>query len=523
MDSDPSMFTALFSGEKDNGNHGIDKKRKKFYELMTQSHIFYENLLSHCYNIIDLNTKIQVYKKNNIRVNDISISTELCEENDLCYQSTKAEISQNLNNVFKLSSLKQELLDDKRLSNNLKQYIIKMVGEDFSIALSWLIITAFLGDTANSRDEIAKIEKLYIDFEKNNEKIKNGHTLFLEQYDNLANKFINALLSCETKWGPYSDDKTAQNANVCEGGLALCSVQSEYDNKEYIMGALQYLDTQKNENGIPSKSLNERTVVPTSMYLYFISYLYEQNWIDEDSWSDTCNIAKNLWNVRNKDGWGIYVMQHQNSMCNIGCTYWVLRAIDKYKNCINGYEYYGFIESLFRYHEINLFGSSLNETTHNGCRIKLYATAMMLYLYFICDDNTQRKIDKKYNYREALTYIQNNFDAQEYISEIEEIDGTDEAENVSVHYVSWTHITLRYCIDAITEAIKQNKLSESEVDNFLRRLCKIIKANIFEKNLIAYWVDRNKIFEREGRGYLIFPTMHILMSLANLKETINNK
>lgn len=521
MSCDPSLFSALFSGKTDTSRHSAESRRRKFYSLMLDTNFFYEEIEDYCKQLIILNAQIDDYKRNHKSINDISIQTELCYKGTPSYEKAIRNVIQDLQASFMIS-LKQNLLDDQRLSQKLKNYIIEMVDKDFEVALSWMIITAIWSDSLENYHEIGEIEKKYLCGNKQKENFQSNWNLFEELYTDLSSKFTNAILNCDYKWGPYSDDKTIQNANVCEGGLALCAIQFEFEDeyKKFIMDAFYYLGTQKNELGIPSKSLKERTVVPTSMYLYFASCLKKFNWIDDNDWEEACHMAQNLWNIRNEDGWGIYIMQHSNNVCNIGCSYWALRAIGEYKGVVDEITYNEFIKSLFRYQKTNLFGSSLNATLRNMGRTKLYATAMMLHLYFLCNSKTQGEIDKKFDYREALDYIQKNFDVQEYISETEEIEGTDAIETESIHYVNWTHITLRYCIDAIAESIRLGKLKEIEIDIFLGRLCKIIKNNIYEKSVLAYWVDRNKIFEKEGRGYLIFPTMHILMGLANLKNVL---
>lgn len=332
---------------------------------------------------------------------------------------------------------------------------------------------------------------------------------FIKSYEKYEEGFLKSIMSCDCKWGACTLDEIPQNANTCEGILALIPSNQNNRYKDVIDDAMEYLERECSEVGLISKSLDIETVVPTSMFLCLCSKLKR--------YGDRINpIAEQLWKVRSKGGWGIYV-RNMGKYSNIGCTYWALMGLSN-NVCISKNEIQKYLKSLFKYEGAYKYGKSIDDI---GPRIpNLYATAMMYILYNLLSEDSKRSIGTRYNPDKALEYIIENFDNPFFLVEQEGIEGIELNGHTSVHTVNWNHISINYSMTAIAVAISNGLLAESEIETVLKRIVKVIDENCESNQGLLFWASPNMSINRGARGKMIFPTMQFLMGLSTIVTAI---
>ena len=355
--------------------------------------------------------------------------------------------------------------------------------------------------------------------------IKEGRRIFLEkntQYkksledfmvvtEDYQKDYIKSLLFCPCKWGTYSYDEVPQNANTCEGIIALL-LAHQYDvNTDVIEKGIEYLMGETTEGGLPSKSLQTETVVPTSMMLSIVS-----NYKSNEFLKKVNPIAKKLWESRSESGWGLYVRK-MKKYANIGCTYWAIKALAEYID-IPENEYRTFIRSLFKYENTYSYGRTIDDV--NPRMPYLYSTSMMYIIYMMLDEVNKQLIGKKYDKNRALQYILKEFDNPVFLVEQEGINGVNVGGNVFVHTINWNHMTIHYSLQAISIAIKKGEIEKESIPDVLERVKSVLAENSEHSDRRLYWSAPNMTLEREQRGKMIFPTMHIVMGLSCMRDAI---
>lgn len=334
---------------------------------------------------------------------------------------------------------------------------------------------------------------------------------FIKAVDKYEGDFLKSIMYCSCKWGACTFDDTPQNTNTCEGALALLLSGQNEKYEDAIDDAIDYLAQECSERGLISKSLDEETVVPTSMFLFLCNKLNRYEEI-------MTTVAKHLWSVRSSSGWGIYVSD-MGKYSNIGCTYWALIGLQGLA-CVPQSEFQKYLRSLYRYEDSYAFGKTIDDISP---RIpSLYATSMMYILYDLLSEDSKKKIGTRYNDSMAIKYIIDNFDNPFFLIEQEGINGIEINGKTSVHTVNWNHISIDYSLTAIASAIEKGVLSTDEIYSVLNRILKVVEDNNERNQGLVFWTAPNMSIDRGNRGKMIFPTMHLLMGLSKVRGAVMN-
>lgn len=341
--------------------------------------------------------------------------------------------------------------------------------------------------------------------------MKDTVDVFIKAVDKYEGDFLKSIMYCSCKWGTCTFDDMPQNTNTCEGALALLLSTKNEKYEDAIDDAIDYLAQECSERGLISKSLDEETVVPTSMFLLLCNKLNRYEEI-------MTTVAQNLWSVRSSSGWGIYV-RDMGKYSNIGCTYWALIGLQGLA-CVPQSEFQKYLRSLYRYEDSYAFGKTIDDISP---RIpSLYATSMMYILYDLLSEDSKKKIGTRYNDSMAIKYIIDNFDNPFFLIEQEGINGIEINGKTSVHTVNWNHISIDYSLTAIASAIEKGMLSMDEIYSVLNRILKVAENNNEKNQGLVFWTAPNMSIDRGNRGKMIFPTMHFLMGLSKVRDAVMN-
>ena len=341
--------------------------------------------------------------------------------------------------------------------------------------------------------------------------MKDTVDVFIKAVDKYEGDFLKSIMYCSCKWGTCTFDDIPQNTNTCEGALALLLSAKNEKYEDAIDDAIDYLAQECSERGLISKSLDEETVVPTSMFLLLCNKLNRYEEI-------MTTVAQNLWSVRSSSGWGIYV-RDMGKYSNIGCTYWALIGLQGLA-CVPQSEFQKYLRSLYRYEDSYVFGKTIDDISP---RIpSLYATSMMYILYDLLSEDSKKKIGTRYNDSMAIKYIIDNFDNPFFLIEQEGINGIEINGKTSVHTVNWNHISIDYSLTAIASAIEKGALSMDEIYSVLNRILKVAENNNEKNQGLVFWTAPNMSIDRGNRGKMIFPTMHFLMGLSKVRDAVMN-
>lgn len=341
--------------------------------------------------------------------------------------------------------------------------------------------------------------------------MKDTVDVFIKAVDKYEGDFLKSIMYCSCKWGTCTFDDIPQNTNTCEGALALLLSAKNEKYEDAIDDAIDYLAQECSERGLISKSLDEETVVPTSMFLLLCNKLNRYEEI-------MTTVAQNLWSVRSSSGWGIYV-RDMGKYSNIGCTYWALIGLQGLA-CVPQSEFQKYLRSLYRYENSYAFGKTIDDISP---RIpSLYATSMMYILYDLLSEDSKKKIGTRYNDSMAIKYIIDNFDNPFFLIEQEGINGIEINGKTSVHTVNWNHISIDYSLTAIASAIEKGALSMDEIYSVLNRILKVAENNNEKNQGLVFWTAPNMSIDRGNRGKMIFPTMHFLMGLSKVRDAVMN-
>ena len=92
---------------------------------------------------------------------------------------------------------------------------------------------------------------------------------------------------------------------------------------------------------------------------------------------------------------------------------------------------------------------------------------------------------------------------------------------MTVHTVSWHHMTMHYCMYAIALAIENGDIEEERISDILARAEKMIHDNSERSDGRLYGSGPDLTLERGSRGKMIFPTMHFVMGLSHLRCAVS--
>ena len=333
-----------------------------------------------------------------------------------------------------------------------------------------------------------------------------GHYEYLKDYySKIMKACINWLINTDKHWGPLDTSSECQNANSCEGLLALKKSNLYINKSEIYKDAFKEVINNLTEHGLESKSLKKPTVVCTSMILYLAALEHDDMGIITDD-SKLQNLSKYLWSIRGERGWGVYMMKMSNEYCCIANTFWALRALNKY-SVGKTTEFKKYIKMMYEYANQSKFGFVI------GDQPRLVTTAMAISLYYKLDLNTRNSIDKSFNVKNAINYVFDSFVIKGIQIEVETLTGID-IETQGAKKVPWNHISIGYAIEALNLAYLNNDLGVVKMDLFIRRIKKICRLNLkYVNSEQCYYIPDKMEFNRNG--IYTFPTTYLIWGLSS--------
>lgn len=266
-----------------------------------------------------------------------------------------------------------------------------------------------------------------------------------------------------THWGEMDSTIYRQNANTCEGLLALQKAGMINRYSSIYNETLDYLIMETSNIGLASKSLNCETVVCTSMVLYLYSQnrklnglLYDYNWKFN-------KIAQYLWDVRSPIGWGVYVSRTAEEDCSFANTFWALYALKEYNDLVKTNEYTQLVRQLYEYSNNSTFGFSRGDTA------RLWPTAMSVILYYNFSEELRNSLSQVYNVKSAVKYVFKKFCNEKVEYETETLTGINK-NTLGATKAPWKHITIGVVLEALVLVYNNHDLSLIDMNLLVLRL-----------------------------------------------------
>ncbi len=329
------------------------------------------------------------------------------------------------------------------------------------------------------------------------------------KYEKLINQSINWLLRCKKHWGVDENAEILQNANTCEGLLALRKSKKYKEKNETYKNAINVVLNNTTNEGLPSKSLNKPTVVCTSMILDIVAQEREESSgvvIDYEKFE---LIAENMWNNRSNVGWGVYIKKGNDTECSFANTYWALRALNKYR-IGKTKDYKEYLKLIYEYNNNGKFGFQKGDIS------RLTTTAMYLCLYYSLEECNKKDIGASYNRKKAIEYIYKSFIKDDVQIEKETIWGIKDDNIPGAIKAPWTHITIGYVIEALSMAHKNNDIGKIKFCIILNRINQIVKENVtYVNDECCFYMPNN--MERSNYSCFTFPTTCFVQGLSSVK------
>ena len=145
---------------------------------------------------------------------------------------------------------------------------------------------------------------------------------------------------------------------------------------------------------------------------------------------------------------------------------------------------------------------------------------MMYIIYNLLSDSSKSSIGKRYDPEKAIEYIAENFDNPFCLIEQGELNGVKLDGKISVHTVGWSHITIDYSLTALAIAFDRGCFKRNRMLEILKRIEQVVIDNSDINEGRRYWSAPNMALEKESRGKMIFPTMHMIMGLAVIRDSV---
>lgn len=331
-------------------------------------------------------------------------------------------------------------------------------------------------------------------------------------YEKRISECITWLVGLDKHWGIFATADECQNANTCEGLIALKESKCHKRKLEIYKDSFTNLLKNITDDGLPSKSFGHATVACTSLLLYLISLEQSEptNGIQIDN-SRFQKLAARLWQVRGDAGWGVFMDKTEPQYCSIANTFKAMRAINKYE-VANGSEYKKYAVSMYEYAKESKFGFK------RGDNPRLATTAMGIIFYYELDDEIRKKIDAGFNIQEAIDFV---FDCaitkgQQFETEIffgldKKIPGAKKA--------PWGHVSLGFAIEALHVAYIHGKLSTPKMNKLIKYTQRVFNSNFIYPNKDQCYFIPHEI-EFDPRGTYTYPTMYIVWGLSSFKRII---
>ena len=335
-----------------------------------------------------------------------------------------------------------------------------------------------------------------------------GHYKYVsEQFDNLSLQCVNWLKNIKVYWGVIDTTDECQNANTCEGLLAMKKTNLCQKYRVAYDEALNNIIKNVTDKGLASKSLKHETVVCTAMILYIFSLEKKTNekmLILDKKFND---IADVLWNVRCNSGWGVYIEKADEINCSIANTFWALRALNEYQISTST-DYKAMVRRIYENSNNSLFGFV------SGDSPRLCTTAMSAILYYNLDKQSQIIVEEVYSVKSAIDFVYRVFCYQDIECELEVLNGL-ETKNPGAKKAPWVHVTISFVAEALVNAYKNGDLNLVKMNNFIRCIRKVCKKRLVYvngNNQQCYYIPKN--MEINNKGIYTFPTAYMAWALS---------
>lgn len=340
-----------------------------------------------------------------------------------------------------------------------------------------------------------------------------GHYKYItKKYNKITLECIAWLAHTNLHWGVIDKAKQCQNANTCEGILAIMKAGLENRYSNVYQEALSEVFNNITDRGLESKSLKYESVVCTAMILnIYAAGRKKSNKFYPQLNGKFTKIANNLWEARGKCGWGVFVEKAEDINCSMCNTFRSLIVLNEYNVCDKN-EYYSMVRRIYETSNKSLFGFVL------GDRPRLVSTAMSVVLYFNLDENIREKLDEVYNVKTAVNFVYKQFCLKGVETEVETFYGL-ESKSGGVKKAPWTHVTIAYSIDALTAAYTNKVIGIAKMNMLITRIDNIYNKRIIyinEDKLQCYYVPKD--IEIRNDGIYTFPTAYFVMGISSFNS-----
>ena len=317
----------------------------------------------------------------------------------------------------------------------------------------------------------------------------------------------NWITNLDVKWGPIASATEAENANTCEGLIALKLANLDKTFEEIYDDIWGDLLERASSQGLISKSLGFETVVCTSMLLYLCSL--EKDRLNKSQKQKVDGIAKYLWEVRTKQGWGVYVEKIRQNECVNANSFWALRALNLY-----GYssqrEYRKLLKQIYGMSANSLFGYT------NGDEPRLSTTAMAIVLYYELPSSIQQDLSKIFSVKKAISFVEKKFCKEKIEFETEILYGIDR-KSKGPKKSPWNHIAVSWVSAAIVAAYFHKDINSVTLRGFLHRIDSICEDRIHyisDNGGNCYYLPKGS--PTNSRDIPMYPTCYLMYGLTNL-------
>ena len=339
-----------------------------------------------------------------------------------------------------------------------------------------------------------------------------GHyNFYKKRYSVIISNAIDWLVCLKTHWGVVDQAAVMQNANTCEGLLALRASGKHSEKSEIYKQAFRSIIDNAEEEGLPSKSLSMPTVVCTAMMLDLVAQEQKKSMNVIADYTVYEKMAKKLWSIRTEShGWGVYVAKTKDENCSLANTYWALRALSKYS--VGKTEAFrDYMKSIYEHSRQGKFGFSFGDNP------RLIVSSMYLSLYYHMDLETRKKISEAYDHKAAIDFVYKKLVLQNTQLEVETLSGMDIAGKGGPLKAPWNHVTIGYAIEALLLAYQNKDLNILKTDLLFIWINKTIDKNVKTADGgLCYYIPHN--MEHNNKGIYTFPTAYLVQGLSQIYD-----
>ena len=337
------------------------------------------------------------------------------------------------------------------------------------------------------------------------------------EYAQERKNMIDWLLSINVRWGPVDTAPEMQNANTCEGLIAVKNSNYKCKSQKYLQ-AFESILGNMGHAGLCSKSLCKETVVCTAMLLELAAMERKQSSNVIKDFSVFDRMAEHLWSVRNPEyGWGVYVAYMADSDCLNVNTCRALLALQHYPKISESAEYFQLCQQMFESEVNGKFGFFV------GGSPKLTPTAMFTCLFYRLSKEYRDIISQSFDVKAAVDYVYKRFVDKNVQFETESLIGI-EKNGMGVKKAPWNHITVGFAMEALAAAYENNMLSKSKWENLLKR----IDSMLTDPEVVIVVAEGRKRYHPEEMelprsGNFTFPTTYLVNGLCAVEKACRNK